>query len=341
MEPPGIADPAPDIEALLSIASPSLVVRGDELIRGSLVEFKVRLKADPVFHLGTMVSEFSAMAEDFPEMFGGAGALDSLGAAQPVNKILNRLLAGLIPIRSVAVDYSVIAIDGVEYVVHQGAAANLGIPAAPLEIVGVTDHLAYWKDIRRVLFSNGEFTLLGRVARTGLDATWTPVKLADLFQQVAPDLVERINAASRMPFGTPPSNNLTQAPDVRFATALERYATAIVNESGSTLSEPDAERVALKIVMLKDASESPSAQRAAFRELRLLLDECINLDVSARRDLELRDEARTSAGISLFPSLDDAGSGTRGVATASPPGPGAGSGVRARLLDLEVIAIYW
>ena len=110
--------PAADIDALASTTDTSLVVSQNALQRGSLVEFRVKLKADPVFHLGTMVSEFSSMAEDYPNMFGADNGLAAIREVRPINKILQRLLAGLIPIRAEAVGYSVVDIGGVEGLVH-------------------------------------------------------------------------------------------------------------------------------------------------------------------------------------------------------------------------------
>jgi len=160
IEPTAVESRAESVESLPTIEERSLVCPSTELVRGDLVEIKVRLAADPVFHLGTMVSEFTAMAEDYPEMFGVGDALASLEQAKPVNKILQRLLAGLVPIRALALEYTVVEIGGVEYVVHKELTEGLDLPSRPLEIVGVTEHEAYWKDLRRVLFSEAEFIAL-------------------------------------------------------------------------------------------------------------------------------------------------------------------------------------
>lgn len=170
--------------------------RGEDLLRGQLIELEVVLEVDPVFKLGTIMSEFSAMAAEYPQMAGPSG-LAMLDEIEPVQKVLDRLLAGLIPIRATACNYVVATVNGHEYVVRSGTASELGVPVRPLEIVGVTEHIGYWKDIRRVLFSSGQFKLLCRVARPGLHETWTPVKVAHLFGDVAPSLVEQIDTLSR------------------------------------------------------------------------------------------------------------------------------------------------
>jgi hypothetical protein len=324
--------------SLASIKNTSLIVRSDALRRGSLVEFKVKLKADPVFHLGTMLSEISAMAEDYPDMFVAGNGLETLRQAQPVNKILQRLLAGLIPIRAETVDYSVVTLDGDEHVVHSKLLEGLDIEKQPLEIVGVTEHLAYWKDIRRVLFSDTEFTLMGRVARDSLDDTWTPVKLADLFHEVVPDLVHQINSASRAPFGAPqlvvPP---VGGPESKLAKALRQYADSLLAESGKELTELDSQRVTAQIADLKARNSSMSDQCAAFRNVKELLSQLVNVVTEPERDLELREAARASAGLGLFPALNSMNMVSAKPSSTDPVDSSTGK----RLLDVEVIAIYW
>lgn len=258
IEPAEPSAPAGDLGTLKSIDDTSLVVGASALRRGSLVEFRVKLKADPVFHLGTMVSEFSAMAEDFPEMFAAGNGLETLHQAQPMNKILQRLLAGLIPVRATAVDYSVVVMHDREYVVHNSLLGGLGIERKPLEIVCVTEHLAYWKDIRRVLFSEAEFILLDRVARDALDESWTPVKLADLFHEVAPDLVRQINEASRVPFGTPHLGVPAVSVESQLGDALRSYTLALLTESKKELAEPLRQAVDARIAILEKRTASIS-----------------------------------------------------------------------------------
>lgn len=329
--------PAVDIETLKSTVDTSLLVQSGALRRGALVEFRVRLKADPVFHLGMLVSEFSAMAEEYPDMFSASNSLAALREVRPINKILQRLLAGLIPIRAEAVDYSVVVLDGTEHVVHRELIEGLDLEARPLQIVGVTEHLAYWRDIRRVLFSEAEFVLLGRLARDGLDDTWTPVKLADLFQDLAPGLVEQINAAGRAPFGASQFVPPDAPAESQLGRALRAYSRSILEVGGKKLPKGKRETVEARIAELETRTSSVSSQRAAFRAVRTLLEELSGVDVDPTLDLQHRDAARTESGLPLFPTLRSE------VATpAVPPAPTTAEVADGpRLLDVEVVAIYW
>lgn len=154
LEPLESVEPFVDLEDVKLCRDPSIVVKPSDLKRGVLTEFKVRLATDRVFHMSTLVSEFAGMAEDYPRLLAGGQTVD-LNEMVAVGKLLDRLLAGLIPIRGEAVDYVVCEIDGAEYLVHRDAIAGLEIETKPLVLVGVTDQRAYWKDIRRVLFSDG------------------------------------------------------------------------------------------------------------------------------------------------------------------------------------------
>jgi hypothetical protein len=333
IEPPESVTPSEDTASLLQRDDPSTVVKSQDLKRGALVEFRVTLSADPVFHLGTMLSEFTSMADDYPGMFAASGSLAVIEEVQPVNKILQRLLAGLIPIRAVAVDYVVVEVNGAEYVVHRDSVQRLALTSRPLAIVGVTDHLAYWKDIRRVLFSGTDFTMLCRISRSELQDTWTPVKLADLFRDVVPNLVGQINAAGLVPFGASTVAASNQA-DQQLAEALRSYRDLVLEHAGSELSDDSAQAIDVLIGKLRIRSQTASEQRSAFAVLLNALREHVEIVLKPNKDARFRDFARMSSGLPLFPA--------KGLAAQPvPTAPSRVDSEAPRLLDVEVIAIYW
>lgn len=324
-----------DISELLAVENPSIITPASELKRGALVEFRVKLKADPVFHLGTMVTEFSSMVDEAPELFAGNNVFSSLFEAQRVNNILQRLLAGLIPIRAEALDYRIVSIDGVEYVAHKDCLNNINLPETHFELVGVTEHLAYWKDIRRVLFSDAEFTMLCRVARSDLQSTWTPVKLGDLFRDVAPDMVEAINTASRSPFEGANGGTSINTNELLLNQALTQYKDALLFETGKQLTPQQDAEITGQIAQLGQRAATAVGQRSAFQYLLSSLREMTDLNVGPDKDVELRDNARLSTGLPLFPSA------TNNLTTVVTDAPALPDTSTPRLLDVEVIAIYW
>ncbi len=309
-------------------------IAASELKRGSLIEVKVKLVADPVFRMGTMLREFMSMAEDVPDRFISKEVWKMFGDAGPMNKVLDRLLAGLIPIKAESIDYEVLTLDGKEYVAHKEATKNIAGTRSPLSVVGVTEHIAYWKDIRRVLFSDGEFTMLCRVSRHGLHSTWTPVKLADLFRQMAPDLVSQINAAGEsalLPKGaTRVSSHVPSSGPTEIA--LRTYVEALNTEFSPDQSLAPEELDS--IIMAHSTAETAVERREAFGAVRLAaLGPAPTTYPTPERDLELRENSRQAAGLSEFPWTE---SSRRNSSQSSPATLDKG-----RLIDVEVVAIYW
>lgn len=199
----------------------------------------------------------------------------------------------------------------------------------------MTEHLAYWKDIRSVLFSEAEFTMLCRVARSALQSTWTPVKLAQLFLPFAPDLVEQINTASRSSLEGQSGGTSVNTNDLLLGQALRTYKDELLVSAGKELSDDEQRRIEDTIASVQSWSGSVTGQRNAFSMVHLLMSALIEEPLDASQDLELRDRARTSSGLPLFPSLSQ-GMTTIIGGTATPPSDDA-----TRLLDVEVVAIYW
>ncbi|MFN3217659.1 MAG: hypothetical protein ACE367_14285 [Acidimicrobiales bacterium] len=318
---------------LLSDSS-GLAWNASNVRRGDLVEIQVELSVDPVFKLGSMMSEWTSMAEDWPGMFTAQGALGFLQDAQPIMKVLDRFLAGLIPIKALATDHVVVTINGSECIVRRDSISGLGLETRALKVVGVTEHLGYWKDIRRVLFSGAQFTMLCRVARDGIHDSWTPVKLADLFSEVAPGLVDQINAIEFS--GNPMAGGAVQPSEPSaLDVALTAYKDWLVNGDPSWKEDADAQFQ--RILINNGGESSATSQRAAFNSVRELATATLDLDdgPSPEEDLQARQRARDAAGLPLFPAL--------APRTPSPPiRSGAAQAVgEDRLIDVEVIAIYW
>lgn len=310
--------------------------RGDDLQRGQLIELEVVLDVDPVFKLGTMVSEFSAMAAEYPQMAGPSG-LAMLDEVEPVKKVLDRLLAGLIPIRAKVCNYVVANLDGQDYVVRSSTAAELGVPVHSLEVVGVTEHIGYWKDIRRVLFSSARFKLLCRVARPGLHETWTPVKVAHLFGNVAPTLVEQIDTLSKT--GTSGLSALPAGQShLTLLGALANYADEIANTATDGIQAPETVEL-IEIAARISNEASPTAQRHAFAEVRdLLIERNPGLAPTPEQDLRARQSARERAGL---PALPGGAVATTATSTHDDLPEDPASSDLAKLFDVEVVAIYW
>lgn len=226
-------------------------------------------------------------------------------------------------------------IGDVEYVVRKDSVAGLALPTRPLEIVGVTEHLAYWKDLRRVLFSDAEFTILGRVARTGLQDIWTAIKLGDLFRVIAPDFDEQIATASKIPFGSARGGTSVNVNELALRHALYDYSDRFLATSAATLSADQDSRLTMEIERLLPRASSATGQPSAFQVIHDILTADTASVVKPTDDSLMRGQSRNISGLSLFPATSNA------TITIGGDGPIAEQAPPARLLDVEVVAIYW
>lgn len=326
-----VEKPFADPTEILEETDSCLVAPARDLLRGDLIEVEVTLAVDPVFKLGAMMTEWNAMADDYPGMFGAPGLLGFLHDSEPLMKVLDRFLAELVPIKSKAIHYRVVKIEGHEYVVDKRAIRNLGIKSRPLYIVGVTEKLGYWKDLRRVLFSNAKFTVLCRVARSGIHNSWTPVKLADLFTDVAPGFVDQINAIEAPKVDSPTSHGNAYQDALR--AALNSYRSELAAKLQIEANTDQERQLGEVVDQLVVGQVSPTGQRLAFDAVRKAVTALGDSEiVHPEEDLALRQNVRESAGLDLIPSL----------ASLTPTTPTKLAAKRsARMLDVEVIGIYW
>lgn len=90
------------------------------------------------------------------------------------------------------------------------------------------------------------------------------------------------------------------------------------------------------IVSLKQRGSTASGQRSAFAAIRAKVAAMVGQDVDSEVDAGLREAARNASGLSLFPSQAKA-MGTPSDRTTAPKL----SVSDERLLDVEIVAMYW
>jgi len=206
--------------------------------------------------------------------------LKQLSEIEGISSILQRLLAGLIPVRAEVLDYVVVNIEGTEYIVHVDAIKEINIESKPLEIVCVTELDAYWKDIRRVLFSEAEFTMLARVSKTGLQTKWTPIKLADLMSGLVPDLTEQLDIATRAIFDQDNSSSLESQESNKLLATLIDYTQLLIDESGDEISANNRDLIEKEVTELDIPDQPATSQRKAFLKARELVSQFVKQDIS-------------------------------------------------------------
>lgn len=326
---------AKDLEQLEKEENSSLLMSGIELKRGELIEMRIKLNADQIFKFGTMISEFAGFAEEWPAIAQASMRENSLEEVRGMSKILNRLLTGLIPIRCEAIDYSVIELNGKEYIAHNNYLVDLDIKKRPLIIVAVTEHLAYWKDIRRVLFSDAEFTMLFRIGKQGLQKNWNPIKLGDLFREIAPGMLDQINSATLFPFQSDKHSTLEDTKELLLKNALTIYSKSIFSILSGNIAEEKNSEIENLIDSLKDRATSSEGQRSAFKCLQNHIEKITGIQIKPEQEIKFREAARLTSGLPQFPSLLKNNEQTPNKDSVQNPDN------EYRLLDVEVVAIYW
>ena len=326
--------PFENMQDVLKCSNLSVCIKEEKLKRGEIIEFKVRLSTEPIFHMVTLLSEFKGMATDFPDMMGGKSGLKQFSEVEGISLVLQRLLAGLIPVRAEVLDYVVVEIENLQYVVHVDAIAEHAIDTKPLEIVCVTELDAYWKDIRRVLFSDAEFTMLARVSKTGLQTIWTPIKLADLMRGLIPDLSEQLNNAVGLLFDPDRPSKVKTEEAATLRAALMIYSQSVLSAVETEMSVSEKSLIENQIGALEISEQTALSQKNAFLNVRELIAKFVKVDISSQKDLEFREHARSSAGLKHFKNLQT-------ETNNAPANTSDNIQEDKHLLDVEVVAMYW
>jgi hypothetical protein len=309
------------------------------LRRGELVELEVELEAEPIFHVGAVISGVLDIIQDDPAMYGVHNVAE-LAEMRAVNRMLEKLLAGLVPVRGRAVEYNVVELASREWIVHRNVLARIDgasdLCTRPLFLAGVADHSLFWKDIRRVLFASSCYRVLARLTRDGIHAAWTPVKLVDVLRSVVPDVAKVIENANRGVLAAMTGASMLEADAARsnmIRDALVSYGLGLAEAMGQTL---DAEEFAQAVALDRHGPEafgSVTARRQAFAEVTRFVEGHVGVAAD-----------RTAAATHRMVALIEAGFTFDGqVATHQPAIEPARPSTQPeeRFLDSEFVAIYW
>ena len=187
---PPSADSMPTVKGIADVeekldprAKSSWLVDPSAIRRGELLEVEVELEADPIFRMASVITTLRELVEDNEELFGHM-VTTQLPQMRSMAQVLEGLLVGLVPIRGRLVDYVSVSVGGRDVVIHRSVLEQINPETRPEThsafVVGVAERDLFWKDIRRVLFSNARYTVFCRLATEGLADRWHPVKVADV-----------------------------------------------------------------------------------------------------------------------------------------------------------------
>jgi hypothetical protein len=313
--------------AALAAGDDGWVIEPHSLERGRLLEVEVALDADDSFRASTIFTTLYGFLKDMPQLPPTINREELMHAVTGM-RLLDGLLAGLVPVRGRALYYSHVTEGGRDYLVHRAVLERLGADSdrvvQPLFVVGVTEDDLFWRDLRRVLFSSSRYRMLCRLDRSGVQTTWTPVKLTDVLGGVVPALEGLVDQIPAM---------LTQVgsaadddgPAERMCAALTDFAVAVSGHYGESITPEELAARGLPTREQTLAHGTADERRDAFNQLAR------DLGVTAdRADLtRFRTQALLDAKVIDLDGDD--------VQLPS----GAPRATAERLLDCEIIAIYW
>lgn len=305
-----------------------IIVKSSALQRGTLAELQVVLATDPYFNVVTSISEFFKLSENISELNGYSEIKWQI-------ELLQQLLAGLIPIKAEILNYRALKTGDDTYLVHEDKVTGVSTSKIKVNLVGVTELSAYWKDIRRVLFSNQEFRVLCRISRPGLVQDWNPIKLLDLFGNVFPQkeihnvkemlklLSYNVDAAS-----TAETDNDASS---KMRLALEEYIKSSCEHAGGEIGSDEVEGI-IKEVLKGNFDEGSMGDRKVLYEKVDGELASLKIDVPPNIRVTLRESSSEKAGLShkLFT-----------LASSEAKKVEEKSVAEELFIEAEIIAIYW
>lgn len=306
------------------------VIAADRLTRGQLFEVEVSLYADASFRTSVIFSTVLDFLEELPPTMNR----EVLANVIMGTRILDKLLVGLVPVRGTAVHYSSVTVDDQELIVHKAVVAQLaGLQelARPVHVVGVAEEDLFWRDIRRVLFSGSRYRMLCRLGRDGVHPNWTPVKLIDVLEGVAPDLRTLVDGLPSLLEQVGDQQEPDTTPDDLMRGALRQYARDVLALHGHDPLD-DEGLVARGLPTDAQCSSHSTLQlrRDAFHELTDTLADEFGFEADPHALAACRSNALLEAGF-LATDLTE-------LVDETTESPDQSSD---RYLDCEIVAVYW
>lgn len=339
-KPPPATSEAELSKTLNKLVKQRRAVRVTDLKRGDVIELRVQLNADPTY-------QFAAAASAMLDLIKGRSAMFGIDENQfadiaPMLELIPQLLVDLVPVKAKVISHQRIDLNNEMWLVDTAMltpGSPLASAAGSIAIAGVTEIPLYWKDARRVLFDNSEYTVYVRLAKPGLATTWTPIKLADVFDTLdpkigkefreLPDAFKNLHKAGAEVQAVPYAEIFAIEGLIPFGQALARQTGRIIDEGTLTSAAHEAGETISDIDKIGDITATRSAFEhivAAVEASPPLLMAPIDRDLVA----DLREPHQAVAQVmASLPALQ--------AAIEEPeeaePDP--------KLLEVEFVAIYW
>jgi hypothetical protein len=337
---------APDLDSLsdvstfeqLAKAMPAAIVSSDALTRGKLIEVDVELEADPIFKVNAAVAAVIEIVQETPQLFD-EGVMGSMADARAMQKIINRLLTGLVPIRGRLVDYCIAETGGERRIVRADVGRALSGRSEwctrPLYLVGVASEALFWKDVRLVLFSRTKHRAMCRLAHDGVQDRWTASKLVEVlsstFPQIGDQLDDAIEAALAALDAATGQPEVLDERESRIRAALVGYGQAIADAHGYKITPEELAQLGFPRAGDLGSFDDLATRRLAFTSVAEAVAIRFGLSLDYEQLATLRSSAMVAVGLDL--------TGQVAAPDAAPNAPSSNGD--AGFLEAEFVAIYW
>ena len=322
-----------------ALARGNWVVDVAALSRGSLLEARVELEADPLFRIATVITTLYELMADSPDLFGSV-PIHQVKEVYSIGQVLDRMLTGLVPLRGRLLDFETTNIDGKTILVHRSVIDKLGVKYAdafiPVYVTGTAQQDLFWKDLRQVLFSKSHYSVFCRLATEGLKIEWQPIRVVDLFEGMVPDFRGAITSVSEMARQVTSGQGNIETPGQSqggsLGVALVREYVRLLEEFHcQTVSAHMMEDRIIPSVPSEDWHTSVTGRRAVLDGVTKLVEEEFGRETPGEARLALRNQL--SSDTDLTRTLSPAIVAETIERRMSEP--------LERYLDTEIVAIHW
>ncbi len=331
-----------DLQSMLedSACEPWVVGRV-ALSRGELIEVDVELDTDPLFRLSTVINTVRRLVDENAALFARSG-ITQLDEMRAVAQVLESLLEGLVPVRGRLIDYTFATIAGEDVLIHNAVLEKMADharpPTGPVYVAGVAQHNFFWKDIRRTLFSTPRYTMLCRIAATGLSSRWSPTATVDLLGALAPEFDERMSEFTSQAEAAMRASARATAT----ASAMDASGESVLRTYIALLAKSNEAALPAHLIdeLLSDAPKDESwlSSVDSWRPVFASVTDRVNAHLGVETSAEEAQEARWSAvqaGLHVpSGSLHELSPGRVGSDSST-------TTATERFLDSEIVAIYW
>ena len=307
--------------------------------RGDLFEVEVEVEPEPIFRSVAIISTISDLIEGNDTLFSSVD-LPGLEMTRAVTQVLDNLLVGLVPVRGRVLSYRAVRLGGREFLVHEKLIAKLSdqeeLDIHPVFVVGVAERDSFWKDIRRVVFSEARHTMFCRLTRSGLTDAWRPMKVVDMLAEVAPQLETAIEDFGRgsvlaMREAATSANAPAELTAENYGHVLRQYALLLADYHEGTLESETVEAIVADASPPEDWLATVDALRPPFEQVRQRVDRELGVETPGEVAHDVRQILVAAARAPKSGTVSPTPQGTD-----TPQDNGTD-----RFLEAEIVSIYW